>query len=95
MTTVKRMFRLQQIKIDMLWQAIEGYTDIFRNYVGEIPDAMKDEFIEVSEKLLDLNARIDKAREKNINKFFNSMRNKYEGIFNMEVQDGKENKEEN
>lgn len=95
MTTVKRMFRLQQIKIDTLWQAIEGYTDIFRNHVEEIPDAMKNEFIEVSEKLLDLNARIDKVREKNINKFFNSMRDKYEGIFNMEVQDGKENKEEN
>ena len=40
------------------------------------------------------NERIDNAREKNMNNFYNRLRNKYEGIFNMEVQDEEEKEED-
>lgn len=94
MTTLKRMFLLQKMKIDILWDAIDGYIDTFQNHADTIPDSMKEDFIKISKKLLKLNARIDRVREKNISNFYNKLKNKYEGIYNMEAPGYEEGKEE-
>lgn len=95
MSTVKRMFKLQKIKIDIMWDALTKISLILKDYADNIPENILAEIVSVYENLLEINDRIDNVREKNINNFYNKLRNSYEGLYNMEVQDGKENEEEN
>jgi hypothetical protein len=95
MSTVKRMFKLQKMKIDIMWDALTKISLILKDYAENIPKDILAEIVSVYENLLEINDRIDNVREKNINNFYNKLRNSYEGLYNMEVEDGKENKEEN
>lgn len=95
MLTVKRMFKLQKMKIDIMWDALTKISLILKDYAENIPENILAEIVSVYENLLEINDRIDNVREKNINNFYNKLRNSYEGLYNMEVQDGKENEEEN
>lgn len=95
MATVKRMFRLQKIKIDAMWQAIQTIANILAAHANDIPRDILSDITDTLEKMLAINERVDALREKNINLFYNKLRNSYEGLYNMEVEDGKENEEEN
>lgn len=90
MTTVKRIYRLQKIKIDFMLDVIQALADIVLEYYEEIPNEVLNKMTKIFNDFLITNERIDNAREKNMNNFYNRLRNKYEGIFNMEVQDEKE-----
>lgn len=92
MTTVKRIYRLQKIKIEFMLDVIQALADVVLEYYEEIPNEVLNKMTKVFNNFLITNERIDNARERNINSFYNKLRNKYEGIFNMEVQD--EEKEE-
>lgn len=95
MATVKRMFRLQKIKLDAMWQAIQTIANILAAHANDIPRDVLSDITDALEKMLAINERVDSLREKNINLFYNKLRNSYEGLYNMEVEDGKENEEEN
>lgn len=95
MATIKRMFRLQKIKIDAMWQAIQTIANILAAHANDIPRDVLSDITDALEKMLAINERVDSLREKNINLFYNKLRNSYEGLYNMEVEDGKENEEEN
>lgn len=95
MITVKRMLKLQKMKIDIMWNALTKISLILKDYADNIPENILAEIVLVYENLLEINDRIDNVREKNINNFYNKLRNSYEGLYNMEVEDDKENKEEN
>lgn len=95
MSTVKRIFKLQRIKMDAMWNALTKISLILKDYADSIPENILAEIVSVYENLLETNDRIDNIREKNINNFYNKLRNSYEGLYNMEVEDGKENEEEN
>lgn len=95
MSTVKRMFKLQKMKIDIMWDALTKISLILKEHADDMSENILNKIVVVYEDLLKLNDRIDNVREKNITKFYNKLRNSYEGLYNMEVQDGKENKEEN
>lgn len=90
MSTVKRMFKLQKMKIDIMWDALTKISMVFKEHVDDIPKDILSEIVPIYEKLLYLNERIDNIREKNINGFYNKLRNSYEGLYNMEVDDGEE-----
>lgn len=94
MTTVKRIYRLQKIKIDFMLDVIQALADIVLEHYEEIPNEVLNKMTKVFNDFLIINERIDNAREKNINNFYNRLRNKYEGIFNMEVQDEEEKEED-
>ena len=93
MATVKRMFRLQKIKLDAMWQAIQTIANILAAHANDIPRDVLSDITDALEKMLAINERVDALREKNINLFYNKLRNSYEGLYNMEVKDGKENEE--
>lgn len=94
MTTVKRIYRLQKIKIDFMLDVIQALADITLEHYEEIPNEVLNKMTKVFNDFLIINERIDNAREKNMNNFYNRLRNKYEGIFNMEVQDEEEKEED-
>ena len=94
MTTVKRIYRLQKMKIDFMLDVIQALADIVLEYYEEIPNEVLNKMTKIFNDFLITNERIDNAREKNMNNFYNRLRNKYEGIFNMEVQDEEEKKED-
>lgn len=95
MATIKRMFRLQKIKLDAMWQAIQAIANILAAHANDIPRDVLSDITDALERMLAINERVDILREKNINLFYNKLRNSYEGLYNMEVEDGKENEEEN
>ena len=90
MTTVKRIYRLQKMKIDFMLDVIQALADIVLEYYEEIPDKVLNKMTKIFNDFLIINERIDNARERNMNNFYNRLRNKYEGIFNIEVQDEEE-----
>lgn len=90
MSTVKRMFKLQKMKIDIMWDALTKISLILKEHADDIPNDILSEMVEVYENFIGLNDRIDNAKEKNITGFYNRLRNNYEGLYNMEVDDGKE-----
>jgi len=94
MTTVKRIYRLQKMKIDFMLDVIQALADIVLEYYEEIPNEVLNKMTKIFNDFLITNERIDNARERNMNNFYNRLRNKYEGIFNMEVQDEKEKEED-
>lgn len=94
MTTVKRIYRLQKMKIDFMLDIIQALADIVLEYYEEIPNEVLNKMTKIFNDFLITNERIDNARERNMNNFYNRLRNKYEGIFNMEVQDEEEKKED-
>jgi len=94
MTTVKRIYRLQKIKIDFMLDVIQALADIVLEYYEEIPNEVLNKMTKIFNDFLITNERIDNARERNMNNFYNRLRNKYEGIFNMEVQDEEEKEED-
>ena len=94
MTTVKRIYRLQKMKIDFMLDVIQALADIVLEYYEEIPNEVLNKMTKIFNDFLITNERIDNAREKNMNNFYNRLRNKYEGIFNMEVQDEEEKEED-
>lgn len=95
MATIKRMFRLQKIKLDAMWQAIQTIANILAAHANDIPRDVLSDITDALEKMLAINERVDALREKNINLFWDKLRNNYEGLYNMEVKDGEENEEEN
>lgn len=95
MATIKRMFRLQKVKIDAMWQAIQTIANILAAHANDIPRDVLSDITDALEKMLAINERVDALREKNINLFWDKLRNNYEGLYNMEVKDGEENEEEN
>jgi len=94
MTTVKRIYRLQKMKIDFMLDVIQALADIVLEYYEEIPNEVLNKMTKIFNDFLITNERIDNARERNMNNFYNRLRNKYEGIFNMEVQDEEEKEED-
>lgn len=94
MRIVKRIYRLQKMKIDFMLDTIQALADITLEHYQEIPKDVLSEMTKVFNNFLVTNERIDNARERNINSFYNGLRNKYEDIFNMEVQDEKEKEED-
>lgn len=90
MSTVKRMFKLQKMKIDIMWDALTKISLVLKEYADDIPNNVLNEMVEVYENFIKLNDRIDNAREKNIAGFYNKLRNNYEGLYNMEVDNGEE-----
>jgi hypothetical protein len=94
MTTVKRIYRLQKMKIDFMLDVIQALADVVLEYYEEIPNEVLNKMTKIFNDFLITNERIDNARERNINNFYNRLRNKYEGIFNMEVQDEEEKEED-
>lgn len=94
MTTVKRIYRLQKMKIDFMLDVIQALADIVLEYYEEIPNEVLNKMIKIFNDFLITNERIDNARERNMNNFYNRLKNKYEGIFNMEVQDEEEKEED-
>ena len=94
MTTVKRIYRLQKMKIDFMLDVIQALADIVLEYYKEIPNEVLNKMTKIFNDFLITNERIDNARERNMNNFYNRLRNKYEGIFNMEVQDEEEKEED-
>lgn len=94
MTTVKRIYRLQKMKIDFMLDVIQALADIVLEYYEEIPNEALNKMTKIFNDFLITNERIDNARERNINNFYNRLRNKYEGIFNMEVQNEEEKEED-
>lgn len=94
MTTVKRIYRLQKMKIDFMLDVIQALADVVLEYYEEIPNEVLNKMTKIFNDFLITNERIDNAREKNMNNFYNRLRNKYEGIFNMEVQDEEEKEED-
>jgi len=94
MTTVKRIYRLQKMKIDFMLDVIQALADVVLEYYEEIPNEVLNKMTKIFNDFLITNERIDNARERNMNNFYNRLRNKYEGIFNMEVQDEEEKEED-
>lgn len=94
MRIVKRIYRLQKMKIDFMLDTIQALADITLEHYQEIPKDVLSEMTKVFNNFLITNERIDNARERNINSFYNGLRNKYEDIFNMEVQNEKEKEED-
>ena len=94
MRIVKRIYRLQKMKIDFMLDTIQALADITLEHYQEIPKDILSEMTKVFNNFLITNERIDNVRERNINSFYNGLRNKYEDIFNMEVQDEKEKEED-
>lgn len=94
MTTVKRIYRLQKMKIDFMLDVIQALADVVLEYYEEIPNEASNRMTKIFNDFLITNERIDNARERNMNNFYNRLRNKYEGIFNMEVQDEEEKEED-
>lgn len=94
MRIVKRIYRLQKIKIDFMLDTIQSLADIVLEHYQEIPKDVLSEMTKVFNNFLITNERIDNARERNINSFYNGLRGKYENIFNMEVQDEEEKEED-
>ena len=94
MTTVKRIYRLQEMKIDFMLDVIQALADIALECYEEIPNEVLNKMTKIFNDFLIINERIDNARERNMNNFYNRLRNKYEGIFNMEVQDEEEKEED-
>lgn len=90
MRIVKRIYRLQKMKIDFMLDTIQALADITLEHYQEIPKDVLSEMTKVFNNFLITNERIDNARERNINSFYNGLRNKYEDIFNMEVKDEEE-----
>lgn len=94
MTTVKRIYRLQKMKIDFMLDVIQALADVVLEYYEEIPNEVLNKMTKIFNDFLITKERIDNARERNMNNFYNRLRNKYEGIFNMEVQDEEEKEED-
>lgn len=94
MITVKRIYRLQKMKIDFMLDVIQALADVVLEYYEEIPNEVLNKMTKIFNDFLITNERIDNARERNMNNFYNRLRNKYEGIFNMEVQDEEEKEED-
>lgn len=94
MATIKRMFRLQKIKLDAMWQAIQTIANILAAHANDIPRDVLSDITDALEKMLAINERVDALREKNINLFWDKLRNNYEGLYNMEVQDEEEKEED-
>lgn len=94
MTTVKRIYRLQKMKIDFMLDVIQALADVVLEYYKEIPNEALNRMTKIFNDFLITYERIDNARERNMNNFYNRLRNKYEGIFNMEVQDEEEKEED-
>lgn len=95
MSVIKRIYKLQKMKCDMMFDTIVELSKILAENYQNIPNKVLEQCTDVFEKFLYANERIDNVREKNMNNFYNKLRNSYEGLYNMEVQDGKENEEEN
>lgn len=92
---MKRIYKLQNMKINIMMDTIQALIDLLVTYLDELPKDLVEQAEIVSTKFINSYDRIDEVRQKNINNFYNKLRNSYEGLYNMEVEDGKENKEEN
>lgn len=94
MTTVKRMFKLQQIKNNLMWDVIQSLATILSNNRERIPRDVLSDSTEVLETFLKINERIDNIRRKNIDNFYGKIKNGLEDIYNMEVEKYEKEKEE-
>lgn len=90
MSTLKNMFKLQHLKNQVLLDCIQDIASVLSKYRADIPKNILEELTDILEKFLELNDRIDNLRQKNIDNFYNGLRDKLETSFNLEVQDEEE-----
>lgn len=90
MSVIKRIYKLQKMKCDMMFDTIVELSKILAENYQNIPDKVLEQCTDVFEKFLNANERIDNAREKNVSNFYGKLRSKYENIYNMEVDNDEE-----
>ena len=91
--TMKRMFQLQRAKIDLMFETITNLTEILAQDADRIPRETVAKMTKLVEHFLEVNERIDRLRQKNVDNFYNRIRNKFESTLELEVSD-EETKEE-
>lgn len=91
---VRRMFTLQKEKIDLAIDTISSIAEVMVDNLDDIPKDVASQITNLIGAFLLENERIDRLRQENIDGFYNGIRDKYERIYRLEVQDGKEDKEE-
>ena len=90
MSVIKRIYKLQKMKCDMMFDTIVELSKILAENYKDIPNKVLEQCTDVFEKFLYTNERIDNAREKNVSNFYGKLRSKYENIYNMEVDNDEE-----
>lgn len=93
MNTIKNMFKLQHLKNEVMLDCIQDIATVLSKYREDIPRNILEELTDILEKFLELNERLDNLRQKNIDNFYNGLRNKLETSFNLEVKDEEETEE--
>lgn len=90
MSVIKRIYKLQKMKCDMMFDTIVELSKILAENYQNIPEDVLEKCTDVFEKFLYTNERIDNAREKNVSNFYSRLRSKYENIYNLEVDNDEE-----
>lgn len=52
MTIVRRLFEIQEKKVDLMLSTLQQIAHIFNTYVYDIPDQMKEDYIKVTQKFI-------------------------------------------
>lgn len=52
MTIVRRLFEIQEKKVDLMLSTLQQIAHIFNTYVYDIPDQMKEDYIKVTKKFI-------------------------------------------
>lgn len=86
----KRIYKLQMMKIDLMLETIQAILDSITSRIDILPKDLIEEIEVIATKFIRTHDRIDRAREKNINNFYNKLRRHYDSVFELEVDDGKE-----
>lgn len=93
MNTIKNMFKLQHLKNEVMLDCIQDIASVLSDHRQDIPRPILEKLTDILEKFLELNERLDNLRQKNIDNFYNGLRNKLETSFNLEVKDEEETEE--
>ena len=52
MTMIRRLFQIQEKKIDLMLSTLQEIAHIFNTYVYDTPDPMKEDYIKVAHKFI-------------------------------------------
>ena len=52
MTIVRRLFEIQEKKVDLMLDTLQQIAHIFNTYVYDISDQMKEDYIKVTQKFI-------------------------------------------
>lgn len=52
MTIVRRLFEIQEKKVDLMLSTLQQIAHIFNTYVYDISDQMKEDYIKVTQKFI-------------------------------------------